>query len=151
MADKNTADKKPKDGDIAVVHYTGTFDDGVKFDSSEGNEPIEVEIGSGKVISGFEAGIREMSIGEEKNIKIKPIDAYGERDPKKIQAVPKNRLPKEHEPKPGMMLSLRAPDGKMFLAKIDHADEDKAYLDFNHPLAGKNLNFKLKLMEIKKK
>ena len=67
-----------KHGDKVKVHYTGTLDDGTVFDSSEGKEPLEFTIGEGGIIKGFEEGVKDMKLDEEKTIKIKPEDAYGE-------------------------------------------------------------------------
>jgi len=151
MAEKAEKSKTPDNGDIAVVHYTGTFDNGDKFDSSEGRDPIEFEIGAGKVIMGFEDAVKTMKIDEEKTIKLDAKNGYGERDPGRIKPFPKDKLPKSPEPQKGMVLSFNAPDGRKLFATIDRIEADKVFLDFNHPLAGKPLTFKLKLVNIKKK
>lgn len=135
-------------GDRVKVHYTGTFDDGVKFDSSEGKDPIEFTLGEGQVIKGFEEGILGMEEGEEKDIKLTPEKAYGIPQEKLVQEVPKERFPKEIPLKEGIMLSLKSPEGHVIPAKVKEIKEDKIVIDLNHPLAGKNLNFKLKLVGI---
>lgn len=151
MAEKTEKLKILNNGDIAVVHYTGTFDNGDKFDSSEGRDPIEFEIGAGKVIHGFEDAVKSMKINEEKTIKLEAKDGYGERNPERIKPFPKDKLPKSPEPKKGMVLSFNAPDGRKLFATIDNIEADKVFLDFNHPLAGKALTFKLKLVNIKER
>ncbi len=138
-----------KRGDTVKINYTGTFDDGTVFDSSEKREPIEFTIGQGKVIKGFDDAVVGMTVGEEKEIKVTPADGYGEHDENLVREFQKDKLPKDPAPDAGMVLSLRSPDGQTILAKIDKVDDDKVFLDFNHPLAGKNLNFKLKLVEVK--
>lgn len=84
-----------KQGDKVKVHYTGTLDDGTVFDSSEGKEPLEFTIGENMVIAGFENGIKEMKLNEEKNININAKDAYGERDERMVVSVPRNKFPPE--------------------------------------------------------
>ena len=142
-------EKTAKEGDTVKIDYTGSFDDGNVFDSSEKRDPIEFVVGEGKVIKGFDKAIVGMGIGEEKEVKIPPEEGYGVRDNQLIRAFPKDKLPADPEPKPGMILSLKAPNGQTILAKIDRIEAEEVFLDFNHPLSGKNLNFKLKLVEVK--
>ncbi len=137
-----------KKGDKIKVDYTGTLDDGTVFDTSEGKEPLEFEAGTGKVIKGFDEAIVGMEKGEEKEVKIKPEEAYGIPNPEMLKKIPKENLPKEPEPKTGMMLMLKSPDGQQFPAKITEVSEKDVTIDLNHPLAGKTLNFKVKVVEI---
>jgi peptidylprolyl isomerase len=141
------AEKKAKDGDVVKVHYQGTLDDGKVFDSSFDKEPIEFKIGEGKVIKGFNEGIKGLKAGEHKKVKVKCEEAYGHRNEKLIQKVPKDAL-KGIEAKPGTVLTLKAPDGKMINALLTKVEGGEITLDLNHPLAGKNLNFELKLVAI---
>ncbi len=140
-----------KKGDKVKVDYEGTFDDGTVFDSSKHGDhshPLEFEIGAGKVIKGFDDAITGMEKGEEKTIKLTPEQAYGHPNPQMVQKVPRDKLPKEPEPKPGMMLAFATPDGKQFPAVIKEVNDTEITIDLNHPLAGKNLNFKIKVIEI---
>ncbi len=141
--------KMAKKEDTVKVDYTGTFDDGAVFDTSRKREPIEFTVGQGKVIKGFDDAVVGMKVGEEKDIKIAPAEGYGEHDDTLVRAFPKNKLPKNPSPEAGMILSLRSLDGKTILARIDKIDEEHVFLNFNHPLAGKNLNFKIKLIDVK--
>lgn len=143
------AEKTAKEGDTVKIHYTGTFDDGNVFDSSEKRDPIEFVVGEGKVIKGFDKAVTGMKVDEEKDVKISPAQGYGERDDRLVRPFPKSKLPPEPKPQPGMILSLKGPNGQTVMAKIDSIDGDDVLLDFNHPLAGKNLNFKLRLVEVK--
>ena len=135
-----------KQGDKVKVHYTGTLSDGIVFDSSEGKEPLEFTIGENKVIPGFENGIKEMKLNDEKTIKIQPKDAYGERDEKMVVAVPRSKFPPEIEA--GGHLLLKGPDGQRIPAKIKEVKENEVLIDLNHPLAGKELNFKVNVVGI---
>tara|TARA_Y100000031_G_C8105669_1_gene330842 strand:- start:120 stop:560 length:441 start_codon:yes stop_codon:yes gene_type:complete len=138
-------------GDTIKVHYTGTFPDGTKFDSSEGKEPLELTAGEGKVIKGFDAALVGMKKGEKKSVTIPPEEAYGPQNPQMVIPVPKDKLPAEQEPKKGMILGMNAPDGRQMMAKIDRIEGDKVFLDLNHPLAGKTLKFDLEVVEVTKK
>src|SRR3989338_185345 len=142
--------KKVQNGDSIKIHYKGTFPDGVVFDSSEGREPIAFTVGEGKVIKGFDAAVLGMKQGEKKSVTIQPADAYGDKNPKLVLPVPKDRLPKDMDPQPGLLLTLQSPDGRVIRAKIDRIENDKIMLDVNHPLAGKTLHFDLELIEVKK-
>ncbi len=137
-----------KKGDKVKVEYTGTLDDGTVFDTSEGREPLEFEVGSGQIIKGFDDAVIGMKKGEEKEIKISPSEAYGEVNPELIKKIPKDNLPPGQEPQPGMMLVLGTPDGRRIPAKITEVTDKDVTIDLNHPLAGKTLNFKIKVVDI---
>jgi peptidylprolyl isomerase len=137
-----------KKGDKVKVDYTGKLDDGTVFDSSEGKEPLEFDVGAGMVIKGFDECVLGMEKEEEKEIKLKPEDAYGSPKPELVRKLPREQLPKDQDPKPGMVLMLKTQDGQQFPAKISGVDDKEVTLDLNHPLAGKNLNFKIKILEI---
>ena len=141
-------------GDTVKVNYEGRLDNGEIFDTSqhgEHNHPIEFTVGEHQVIKGFEDGVLGMEIDVEKSISIQAKNAYGERRNDLEKEFPRKDIPFQNEPKEGMFVSLRTPDGKEFSAKIIKVTPDKITLDFNHPLAGKRLNFKIKLVEIKEK
>lgn len=140
-----------KKGDKIKVDYTGTLDDGAVFDSSthgDHSHPLEFEAGTGQVIKGFDEAVLGMNKGEEKAFKIASKDAYGEPVADLVKKVPRQVLPPEPEPKAGMMLALKTPDGNQFPAKIKEVTKTEVTIDLNHPLAGKNLNFKIKLVDI---
>lgn len=138
-----------KKGDKVKIEYTGTLDDGTVFDSSEKHgKPLEFEVGSGKVLKGFEDALTGMKKGEEKDIELKPEEAYGNQNPNLLKKVPKEQFPKDKELKPGMLLIIGTPDGRNFPAKIISVDDKEITLDLNHPLAGKTLHFKIKVVEI---
>ncbi|MBS3143364.1 peptidylprolyl isomerase [Candidatus Woesearchaeota archaeon] len=140
-----------KKGDKVKVEYTGTLDDGTVFDSSahgDHSHPIEFEVGSGMVIEGFDMGVTGMKKGEEKEITIKPEDGYGNVNPKAVQKIPRDQLPKGPEPKAGMILLLSTPDGQQFPVKIKEVSNNEIVIDMNHPLAGKTLHFKIKVIGV---
>ena len=135
-----------KPGSKVKVHYTGTLNDGTVFDSSEGKQPLEFTIGENQVIPGFENGIKEMKLNEEKTIKIKPEEAYGEKNEQLIVSVPRSKFPPNIEV--GGMLLLKGPQGERISATVSEVKEDIILIDMNNPLAGKELNFKVKVVAI---
>jgi FKBP-type peptidyl-prolyl cis-trans isomerase 2 len=138
-----------KKGDKIKVDYTGSFDDGTVFDdSSKHGQPLEFEVGAGMIIPGFEKAIIGMKKGEEKNIHLEPCDAYGDVNPEATKKIPKEHLPKEQEPQVGMVLLINLPNGMQLPARITEVSEKEVTIDLNHPLAGKCLNFKIKVVEI---
>lgn len=137
-----------KQGDTVKIHYTGTLDDGTQFDSSSGRDPLEFTIGSGQVIPGFDQAVQGMAVGDSKSVNITPEDAYGPRHEQMVQQVPKSALPENLEPVPGMALQARSDDGNVINLTVTHVGDDDITVDGNHPLAGRNLNFDIELVEI---
>jgi peptidylprolyl isomerase len=141
--------EQAKKGDTACVHYTGRLESGEVFDSSEGGDPLEFEVGSGQVIQGFDEGVSGMNIGDEKTIEIEPADAYGQRVDALVQAVPRAGINLDREPEIGMRLGLQLPDGNEIPVTITEVTDDSITIDANHPLAGQKLIFDLKLVNVK--
>ena len=137
-----------KKGSKVKIHYTGTLDNGQVFDSSEGRDSLEFEAGTGKVIKGFDAAVVGMKKDEEKEVKLKPEDAYGERNDQLKQKIPKDKINIPGEIKPGMTLAVTAPDGQQFPVQVLAVEDENIVIDLNHPLAGQNLNFKIKVVDI---
>jgi FKBP-type peptidyl-prolyl cis-trans isomerase 2 len=139
--------KKVETTSKVKVHYTGRLEDGTVFDTSiaEGREPLEVELGLGQLIKGFENGLIEMSEGEKKTIEISVEDAYGEPRPEFINEVPKTNVPEGIQV--GESLQGNGPQGPVNVQVVAVNDETVT-LDANHPLAGKNLIFDLEVIEI---
>jgi peptidylprolyl isomerase len=140
-----------KKGDKIKVEYEGKLDDGTVFDSSthgDHSHPLEFVAGEGKVIKGFDDAVMGMEKDEEKEFKIESKNAYGDNNPALLQKVPRDKMPKEPEPKVGMALMLQSPEGQKMPAKIVEINDKEVTIDLNHPLAGKNLNFKIKIIEV---
>ena len=135
-----------KPGSKVKIHYTGSLSDGTVFDSSDGRDPLEFTIGEKEVIPGFEDAVLKMKLNEEKTITIQPKDAYGEKNEQLVREMPKDKFPPEM--KEGANLVLKSPTGQQIPAVVSQIKENAVVLDFNHPLAGKELTFKIKLMEI---
>ena len=135
-------------GSKVSIEYTGTFEDGTVFDTTDGRGPIGFVTGNGEVIKGFDDAVIGMKKGEQKTVRITPQDGYGERDERLKQQVPRSVFPAEMKIDKNMGFSFRAPEGQMMHATITDASSDTVTLDMNHPLAGKNLVFKLKVVDI---
>ena len=137
-----------KKGDTVSVHYKGTLDDGTIFDSSEGGDPISFTLGDGQVIPGFEEAIEGMSVGDEKTQTIESEDAYGPHRDELVFRVPRAQMPDSSDVEVGDMLRLGFPDGTSAAVQVADMDGESLTLDANHPLAGKDLTFELRLVEI---
>lgn len=136
-----------KDGDTVRVHYRGTLSDGSQFDSSEGRDPLEFEVGAGQVIPGFDAAVRELGLGEATTVTIAACDAYGERAEEAMQTFPLDFFGGQ-VPEVGWAVELEDQDGQRVPATVAQVTEDTVMLDFNHPLAGSDLTFEITLVEI---
>jgi peptidylprolyl isomerase len=145
---QNVGSGQAKAGDTVKVHYTGKLDDGTVFDTSEGTEPLGVTLGGGEVIPGFDAAILGMSVGEEKAITIAPDEAYGDRNEALVQTIARDQIRLGVEPEAGMSIEMRTPDGMTIPLMIAEVTAETVTLDANHPLAGENLHFALRLIEI---
>jgi len=136
----------PKSGDTVKVHYRGTLDDGTEFDSSKGRDPLEFEVGSGQVIPGFDAAVIGLEPGEKVTVTIPAAEAYGEHHPDGLQPFPASAFPSP--PQVGWAVQLAGPNGEPVPAVVADIQDESVILDFNHPLAGKDLTFELELVEI---
>ena len=133
------------------VEYEGRFEDGEVFDSSsQHDKPLEFITGLGMVVPGFDKAVIGMEKGEEKEVEIEPVDAYGEYNEEMKKEIPRNVLPKDQEPKVGMILGMQTPDGQQVPLKIVEVTDEFVKVDMNHPLAGKKLIFKLKVISYEK-
>lgn len=139
---------KAKTGDTVQVNYTGKLADGTVFDSSIGKQPLEVILGKGQVIPGFEKAILGMKVGDNKTVTISANDAYGPFRKELIFEVPKENLPAGAEPQVGQQLRGSKADGSTMIATITRVSEKTVTLDGNVPLAGKDLTFEIGLVKI---
>lgn len=137
-----------EEGKYAVIHYKGTFENGEVFDSSMDGDPFEFLVGSGQVIPGFDTAVRDMKINDEKDVYIAADDAYGQYDDSLIYRFPVGQVEGQFTPELGMTIGLQLEDGRQMPATITDISNDTITVDMNHPLAGKNLNFHIKLLEV---
>ena len=138
-----------KPGDSVKIHYDGSLDDGTRFDSSVGRDPLEFVLGSGQVIPGFDNAVEGMRVGEKKSVRIPSEEAYGAHSDQLVQQLPKSAFPEELEVSAGMPLQATGPEGQVINMVVIEVGENSIEVDANHPLAGKALNFELELIELK--
>lgn len=137
-----------KQGDTVHIHYTGRLADGTTFDSSKDRDPLELTLGEGAVIPGFEKAIEGMTVGDQKTAEIPVNDAYGPRRDELVMDVPRTQLPDGMDPKPGEQLRMQTPDGQAVPVVVAGTSDEAVKIDANHPLAGKDLTFDLLLVKI---
>ena len=130
------------------INYTGTLDNGDVFDSSEGRTPLEIQIGSGGIIPGFESALMGMSLNETKTFTLAPEEAYGHRDDDRMHEFPRADIPAGMTPEVGQTLMLHSPQGQQIPARVDRIDDEKVTFDLNHPLAGQSLTFDIEVVGI---
>lgn len=137
-----------KDGDKVRVHYKGSLEDGTVFDSSyERNEPLEVVLGQGMLIEGFENAVKGLKAGEKVSATITPEQGYGEYHEEYSFEVERGQIPPDITPEVGMMLQVNTDQGVTNVT-IKSVSDEKVVLDGNHPLAGQSMIFDIELVEI---
>ena len=131
------------------VHYTGTFNDGTKFDSSyDRGEPLEFVCGAGMMIKGFDEAVKNMNIGEIVDVHLMPEEAYGMPDPNAVMTFEIAQLPGSEGLEVGQQVYLSNAMGQPFPVKVTAKDDSTITLDANHEMAGKELNFKIELVSV---
>ena len=136
-------------GKNVKVHYTGTFNDGTKFDSSyDRGEPLEFICGAGMMITGFDQAVADMEVGQAVDIHLMPEEAYGMPDPERIITIEIAQLPGSENLNVGERVYLRNMMGQPFPVTVTARDDVNITLDANHEMAGKELNFCIELVEV---
>ena len=130
------------EGDRVAVHYTGTLDDGEEFDSSRGSEPLSFVVGDGRMITGFDAAVRGMTVGESRTVRMEPAEAYGERRDELLMTFPISQLP-EGVGEGGSVLFTNGGQGIIL-----EVTSEAFRVDGNHRLAGQALTFEIELVSI---
>jgi len=133
---------------VAAIEYELKDDAGEIIDTSEGSEPLTYIHGMGSLIPGLEAELEGKASGDELKVRIEPEDAYGERHEEMVQDVPRSELPDGVELQPGTQLQAQGPAGVQVVTVVS-IDGDTVKMDGNHPLAGVNLNFDVKVVEVR--
>ena len=139
-------------GKVCRTHYRGTFNDGTQFDSSyDRGEPLEFICGAGQMIKGFDAAVADMDVGQVVDIHLTPEQAYGQPDPAAIFTVALSQLPGAEELSVGEQVYLQNKFGQPFPVKVAAKDLETITFDANHEMAGKELNFRIELVEGKER
>jgi len=137
-----------KKGDKVQVNYKGYLEDGKIFDSSEGKPPLDVTLGTGMVIPGFDAALTGMEVGDKKTVKIPMEQAYGPHNAEMVMQIPKDQIPADLKPEIGQRLQVGGTGGEEMMVEVIDLTDDFIVLDANAPLAGKDLTFDLELVAI---
>lgn len=145
--------KTAQQDDFVIVIYEGFLEDGKIFESSSDTGPLNFQIGTGAVMPCFEEGVIGMKINETKELHLDPKDAYGERQEELVQSINRSSLGKNVDIKPGLVVGMNMEkDGQTHQvpAMVTDVQGDMVTIDYNHPLAGKKIIFKISLQEIKR-
>ncbi len=140
----------PNAGKICSVNYIGTFNDGTQFDSSyDRGEPLQFVCGVGMMIPGFDKAVVDMEIGQVIDIHLTADEAYGEHDPQAVFTVPVSEMPGSEQLSAGDRVYLQGPGGQPLPALVAAKDDDNITFDLNSEMAGKELNFKIELVDVR--
>lgn len=149
IGDENmSGNEVAESGDTVEVDYTGKLTTGEQFDSSIGRAPLRFTIDDGRMIAGFNEGVKGMKVGETKKLTLAPKDAYGEIDPSMIFEVDKNKF--SGSVQVGMQVQAGGAGGAAGVGRIEEIKGDKVLVNFNHELAGKTLIFDITLRKLEK-
>ena len=140
-----------QEGDRVKVYFTGTLKDGTVFGQTHEDEPFEFTLGDKSVLPKFEGAVIGMEEGESKTVLIAPEDAYGVRDEKRVFTAEKSEIPDHITPELGKKIQVQMGNGEMAILTVLEVSEDKVTFDANDPLAGEELTFEIRLLEIVKK
>ena len=133
---------------VVSMEYTLQVD-GEEIDSSKGQAPLQFLVGYGNIISGLEREMMGMKVGDSKDVVIQPGDAYGEFDDQAFMNVPRGEFPNDMPLQEGLELSVRDDSGQSRYARVDAIEGDDVTLNFNHPLAGDELHFNVKVVGLR--
>lgn len=145
---------KPQNNDTVVVAFTGTLDNGEVFYLVEKDEPMSLVLGESSIPPTLEDAVSKMTVGEKQKVRVPPEEGYGPRQKELVQTIDSPEMVKNLQPKPGMIVSLKAnKDGEEHdvPATVIEVDGTKVTVDYNHPLAGHHLNYTIELLEVIKK
>ncbi|MCP4023078.1 MAG: peptidylprolyl isomerase [Desulfobacteraceae bacterium] len=136
-----------KSGDTIKVDYTGKFENGDVFDTSEGKTPLKFTVGAGMLIKGFDQAVMGMQVGDKKTITVQPEEGYGIRNEEAFVDIPRANIPEDIPLTEGLAITLSDPDGRPIPAMVAEITDDNVKMDLNHALAGKVLEFDIKVVE----
>ena len=137
-----------KKGSLVKVFYTGKLMDGTVFDKNIGKDPLEFKVGKGKLIKGFDRAVMGMELGQTRSVTLKPNEAYGARDMALVWTVFATDLPAGCA-EIGKEVVMTGANGEAIEGVVSKIEGENAVVDGNHPLAGKNLIFEIKLVSFK--
>ena len=134
---------------VVSFNYKLTLNTGEVVDSSEGREPLAFLVGAGQIIPGLETEMMGMQVGDEKEVKVEPEQAYGEKDERLVQSISRTQVPDSVDLELGLVLRGQSESGEVVEGKVVDLKENEVEIDFNHPLAGEPLNFDIEIVDIR--
>jgi peptidylprolyl isomerase len=140
---------KAKKGRKVRVEFVGRLDDGTVFDAATTEKPLGFTVGKGEIIRSLEEAVVKMEPGQSRNTRVVAKKGFGHYDFQKVLQIDRDKFPEEVELEPGMDIVVEPVDGEPLPCKVRVVAGSTVTLDFNHPLAGKDLNFELKLLEVR--
>ncbi len=136
-----------KEGDNVKLHYTAKFDNGITFDTSEGQDPVEFKVGANQIIEGVEEAVIGLDAGDKKVVSIEPEKGYGQHEDDLIREAPKDILG-DQDVQNGEVIQLQTAEGEVIPAQVVDTNDESVTFDLNHPLAGKILNFEIEVINV---
>ena len=137
------------DGKVVTIHYTLTLDSGEVADSSAGRDPLAYLHGAQNIIPGLESQLAGKAPGDKLDVKGQPEDGYGPRNDEAVQKVPRSAFPADVDLQEGLSFQAQDPSGHPLMGTIAALEGDEVTVDFNHPLAGKTLNFAVEVIGVR--
>jgi len=134
-------------GAVVKLCYTGRLENGIVFDKTD-CKPVEVRIGDGSLVNGFETALIGMGLNEKKSFILGPEDAYGDWDEKLERRFDRASLQLQFEPLPGQVIVFMTREGRELPAVVKFVNDEVIVADFNHPLAGRDLSYEVQVAEI---
>ena len=142
------SETKVTDGQVVSMEYS-LLVDGKEIDSSAGGDPLEYLHGVGNIIPGLEREMGGMAVGDSKKVIVAAEDGYGEMDEEAFLEAPRSEFPGDMPLKPGLEMELTGPEGQPMYARVERVERETVTLNMNHPLAGKELHFEVKVVGLR--
>ncbi|NOX92751.1 MAG: peptidylprolyl isomerase, partial [Gammaproteobacteria bacterium] len=133
---------------VVTLHYTLTDDEGTVIDKSDDGSFLYLH-GASNIIPGLENALTGKVSGDELKVTVSPEDGYGERDNTRQESVSREMFPTDAEIEAGMQFHAEGPEGEMMTVTVTGVEDDTVTIDGNHPLAGVQLNFDVKVIDIR--
>jgi FKBP-type peptidyl-prolyl cis-trans isomerase SlyD len=134
---------------VITLDYTLTLDSGEIADTTQDRMPLRFLAGHGALLPAFEDALIGLAAGEERAITLAPIDAYGEFDPDAFEEVPLDAFPSDGKLQVGTVIGVHDADGDVYEAYVNEVRKDSVLLDYNHPLAGETLHFRVTVLDVR--
>jgi FKBP-type peptidyl-prolyl cis-trans isomerase SlpA len=133
---------------LLLMHYSIALTNGTEIESSFGDDPVEVGMGSGVLTEGMELALYGLEAGDKQTLTLTPEQGFGLRDESNIHMLPMSDFPPDLKPESGLVFEFETSDGEEILGTVLAVKDDRAEVDFNHPLAGQPLVFTVEILDI---